>query len=227
MKSFLSVVLLAFTFWWGWSSFQSEGELHAQNSLQMNDDLVEQHLREFLEMRKKMMQDFDQDFDQFFPPHSFGPGNKGLSLQGDFFGDSEMQSGVSYDWEETNNERILIIKPANKNIPVDINIKNEQIEIKGKYVLDEENKSGQMKSKKIYRGEFTNLLPLPVDVDGKKAKIESRDGDILVKLPKISGKVDSSHLTRPLKEDKVTPTPRPLLPPDRKPLRPDEGDITI
>ncbi len=174
----------------------------------------QKHMEQFLEMRKRLLQEFH---------HSFGSS----MLQDDFF-EQSMESFFDDDmtgiagnsftiggnfessWEETDEERIFVIKPQNKEIPLDIKIKDQMISIQSKQEV--KTKTGKASSSSSFSSNFS----LPRDVDGEKALVEQRGEEILVRLPKkkVSG-------------DNRPTTPKKLSPLPGEPLKPNPGDITI
>lgn len=195
----------------------------AQEKSQDKVPTIPQHLKSFFEMRKRMMEEMDKVmpghtfsdsltspfddpfFDQFFNEEDFIKGfhenfKDRLSLQNDFYQSS---------WEESEQDRILVLKPTNKQVPLDINIKDGLIQITAK-----SDKNGQNLS-------FSSSESIPVDVDAKKLKIEQRGDDILVRLPKVVGKTLNKSKIKGGEESEQENKEK------LKPLKPSPGDVTI
>lgn len=158
----------------------------------LNDDM-------FTDMRKQFKQMMDQveggrldDFDQFFDDDAmkrlFG-GERGSKAFG-ALGSEQSR------WVETPKERILVLKlKSSKDTPVDFKIEGSRLTISG---------SVERKSNRgITKHEFTRSFEIPVDCDPTQAKFENKDGEILIKFPKLVG-ADG-----------------------RLPVKPDDGDSTI
>lgn len=171
------------------------------------EEPVPEHLKSLFEMRKKMMEEMkknftgeffdDPFFDQFFSDEDFVKGfHEKFKIQNDLY-----QSR----WEENKDERILVLTPTNKEVPLDINLKQGMIQISAK-----SDKKGQSLS-------FSSSESLPSDVDEKKAKIEQRGEDILVRLPKVVGKTPNKSKINSGEDDQNK----------LKPLKPTPGDVTI
>lgn len=185
---------------------------------------VPEHLKSFFEMRKRMMEEMnkvmpghtfgdsqtspfdDPFFEQFFSEEDFIKGfhekfqdkiKDQIGFQNDFYQSS---------WEENDQERILVLKPINKETPLDINIKDGMIQITVK-----SDKKGQNLS-------YMSSESLPSDVDEKKLKIEQRGDDILVRLPKVVGKSSNKSKIKAGEDEGKEKL---------KPLKAAPGDVTI
>ncbi|MFZ4712080.1 MAG: hypothetical protein ACOYL6_00075 [Bacteriovoracaceae bacterium] len=182
------------------------------NSLyKLEEQSTEQkELDEFLKMRSQMLKQMHEAFmdDDINPDNLldkvFEKERKGTFSLGATNGDLYQSH-----WEENKNERILAIKPMNKNVPLDIKINNQMISI------------GAKEEKKEHGGGFSSSFmsstSLPEDVDGNKAQIEQRGEEILVRLPRrgLSGDNKEKKLPSKKVDDGMTP------------IKPNPEDITI
>lgn len=200
MRTLILIVILALT-------------TLAYSQKKPKNEPIPEHLKSFYEMRKKMLEEMNKSFadsgfddpffDQFFNEEDFINGFH------EKFKDKFAMPNDLYQshWEENDVERIFVLKPTNKETPLNIDIKNGMIQISAKSDRKDQNMS------------FTSSESLPPDVDQKKVKIEQRGNDILVRLPKIVGKtpnkskINSGDSVKD--EDKL------------KPLQASPGDVTI
>tara|TARA_R110000868_G_scaffold248282_15_gene504713 strand:- start:640 stop:1290 length:651 start_codon:yes stop_codon:yes gene_type:complete len=182
---------------------QRRERMRAEMREQMKESrrILQQFLSDdmFTDMRKQFEQMMDQvdngrldDFDTFFDDDAikklFG-GSRGSKAFG------ALGSGQSR-WVETPKERILVLKlEMSKDTPLDFKIEGTTLTISGQV----EHKSNRGVSKRS----FTKMYQIPPDCDPAAAKFENKDGEVLIKFPKIIAK-DS-----------------------RLPVKPDSGDSTI
>tara|TARA_R110000868_G_scaffold242548_1_gene498038 strand:+ start:391 stop:1041 length:651 start_codon:yes stop_codon:yes gene_type:complete len=182
---------------------QRRERMRAQMREQMKESrrILQQFLSDdmFTDMRKQFEQMMEQvdggsldDFDSFFDDDAmlklFG-GARGTKAFG------ALGSGQSR-WVETPKERILVLKlEMSKDTPLDFKIEENKLTISGQV----ERKSNRGTSKKS----FTKVFQIPADCDATAAKFENKDGEILIKFPKLA-----------LKEQ-------------RRPVKPDSADSTI
>ncbi len=188
----ISILLLA--------SFAYSQKKEQEKSLDPLDPRAQ--LKSFFEMRKKLLESFPGSIsnDDFFGDSFFEDFSSGLSIQS-----SATNFYESY-WEENSNEKILVIKPQ-PNTALDINIKDQMVTISTKSEKhDEQNKVQSYSNMK-------SSFSLPADVDAKKAKIEQRGDEILVRLPLLLGNKPKQDT---IKKDN-----------NFNPIKPSPGDITI
>lgn len=84
------------------------------------------------------------------------------------------------EWSEEAEGRTLIVTPNSTSEDLSINVDNGLVVISGKT----EKKSGQVAS----FSSFSNSFNVPSDCDAEKVKIESKNGNILVKFPFVKVK---------------------------------------
>lgn len=178
-----------------------------------SQDLMQMHK----EMRELMDQFHTEDLsiDQFFQDDHF-------DRFMDRFGPMMNLDEGGHKWLETPTHRILILQQElDSKSPLDINIEDGKIKIKGEIVKDTLNEQGSSSVRSVIRRSFSQTLPLPDDVDGNKAMVEHKDGRLQIKFPKKSSAGLKSG--NKVDHDKNKPRSRPNL----RPLKPKKGDITI
>lgn len=177
--------------------------LRLQMQSQMRDSrrIIEQFLSDemFTDMHQQfedMMKQFDNGnadpFEQFFDEKTIeklfggGRGSKAFGMLG---------TGQSR-WIETPKERILILKiESTKDNPIDFKIEDAKITISGKVA--------RTSNRGVTSHNFKRSFIIPKDCDPAQAKFENKDGEILIKFPKIAIK------------DEL------------RPVKPEPGDTTI
>ncbi len=158
----------------------------------LNDDMFTDMHKQFEDMVKQFEDGRTDQFDQFFDDKAierlFGGlrGSKAFGMLG---------SGQSR-WIETPREKILVLKlEASKDTPIDFKIENSSITISGNI----EKQTSMGVSKRSFKKSFN----IPPDCDPTGAKFENKEGEILIKFPKLVAKDG------------------------RLPVKPDSGDSTI
>lgn len=175
--------------------------LQMQRQVRDSRRIIEQFLSDemFTDMHQQfedMMKQFDNGnadpFEQFFDDKTieklFGGkrGSKAFGMLG---------TGQSR-WIETPKERILVLKiESTKDNPIDFKIEDAKITISGKVA--------RTSNRGITSHNFKRSFNIPKDCDPAGAKFENKDGEILIKFPKIALK------------DRL------------EPVKPDSGDTTI
>ena len=119
---------------------------------------------------------------------------------------SQMESVSNFksEWLEDQGSRTLVITPMDQKQKINIDVNANVITIKGE--------SQEKTSTSTYASAFTNSFPVPVDCDGTKVKMDTKDGKLLVVLPYKTMKAN------------------PISPPvnkERQPLPPSESDVQI
>ncbi len=158
----------------------------------MNDDMFTGLRQQFERMMQQMEQGQMEDFEQFFDDKVFERLFRGGTGSAAFDSIGRGQSR----WVETPNERILVLKlEVAKDTPVDFKIEGSRLTINGHY----EKRSPQG----VVKQSFSRSFEIPNDCDPGLAKFENKDGEVIIKFPKIKA------------QDQ------------RRPVRPDESDVTI
>lgn len=160
----------------------------------LSDDMFSSMRQQFEQMMDQMEKGSMDSYDQFFDDkvmERLFRGQFGRSAFG------SLGSGQSR-WIETPKERTLILKlESAKNAPIDFKIEGNQLTISGE--VERKLPNGVSKSK------FTKSFSIPSDCDPGGAKFENKDGEILIKFPKIQ----ASHK------------------PNKRPVKPDASDEII
>jgi len=150
-------------------------------SEKMLDDMLRGGLfQDFEEKFEKMMEEVDKDLpEHFFKGESFGNVLRGFDLH------RGLSSG-DFRWMNTPKERVLIVKVGElKDNAVNIVIKNNSIKISGTITKKTQNKNAQgMNISRISASSFNKTFSVPSDCAGERAKIENKQGEILIRLPK-------------------------------------------
>lgn len=159
----------------------------------MQDDMFSGLRQQFEQMFQQMEHGQLDDFQQFFNDEDiikrlFKGGNGASPFNSIGRGQSR--------WLETPNERILVLKlEVAKDTPIDFKIESSRLDIEGFY----EKRTPQG----IAKQSFKRSYEIPSDCDPSQAKFENKDGEVLIKFPKLK-----------IKDQ-------------RKPLTPDKSDSTI
>ncbi len=158
----------------------------------LSDDMFADMHKQFEDMAKQFEDGRTDQFDQFFDDKAierlFGGlrGSKAFGMLG---------SGQSR-WLETPKERILVLKlEASKDTPIDFKIEDSKITISG--VVERKTNMG------VSKRSFKRTFKIPPDCDPAGAKFENKEGEILIKFPKLIAKDG------------------------RLPVKPESGDSTI
>ncbi len=112
-------------------------------------------------------------------------------------------------WEQDKDGRTLYIQTENKEQKLDIKIENQMLEIK----TAEEKKTENMQS----ISQSSQLISIPYDCDGNKAKISQTDDGIKVFFP-FTQSVQQRQLKKSQKKGTET---------ERIPLRPANGEVDV
>jgi HSP20 family molecular chaperone IbpA len=208
MRSLLIIFILIVT---TYAYSQKKAVVPKKNSDSLFKTSESNDMEEFLRLRNQMLKEMHEAFqDEDFSSNSLLGKifeEQGLSQGGMNLGASKTNLYESR-WEENDKERILIIKPLRKDVPLDIKINNQMISIGAKEEKKEQGNS--------FASNFMSSTSLPMDVDGNKAEIDQKNDEILVHLPKVGVKEKTNKKNSPkIREDGT------------KPLQPEPGDITI
>lgn len=99
-------------------------------------------------------------------------------------------NGVDLAWSEDDKGKILTIKLKDKNNPIDVDVKDGMISIKGKVMTKTESGSSMRT--------FSQSQSVPAGVDGSKVQISASDNNIVMKFPwGASGKAVSRVYKKP------------------------------
>lgn len=158
----------------------------------LNDDMFTGLRQQFEQMMEQMESGSTDSFDRFFDDdvmERLFRGQQGRSAFG------ALSMGQSR-WIETPKDRTLILKlEAAKDNPIDFKIEGSRLTISGH--MERRHPQG------VTKQSFTRTFEIPSDCDPTQAKFENKDGEILIKFPKI------------------------VATDGRLPVRPDDGDSTI
>ncbi len=170
----------------------------------MNDDLFKRFDQMFEQMTKDFEQGHFESLQKFFDPNHF---DTFLDQSGLFQG-LDLGEGK---WIENRHERILVLKIAlKKEEPLNIEIKNSKVRVSGEVSVTQQNPFPGTGPKEITTiRKINQSYQIPKDVDATKPKFENKDGSVFIRFAKIG----------------VVPEPKGT--PDRRPIEPAEGDITI
>ncbi len=152
----------------------------------------------------KSFDDMEKEFDQFGFGDSFGLKNNPIVGE--------------YDWVDDGQNKTLKLKVTQvKDRPLDIKIKDGMIHLKGIVESVEKN------SKSVVS--FQRSFSIPLDVDQNNPSFESKEGEILIKFPKLN------KTSSPLKLQKHNTDQEKNLndqkPMDRQPLKEEQGDLKL
>ncbi len=152
----------------------------------------------------KAFDDIEKEFDQLGFGDSFGFKNNPIIGE--------------YDWLDDGQFKTLKLKITQvKDRPLDIKIKDGMIHLKGVVESQEKN------SKSIVS--FQRSFSLPLDIDQNNPSFENKDGEILIKFPKLN------RTSSPLKIQKNSQDQdkkgADLKTNEREPLREEKGDLKL
>jgi HSP20 family molecular chaperone IbpA len=177
----------------------------------------DQIIRDFLEQRRRMMEEMMKHFnDDFFNNDDFDKmgGEK-------FFGLSSGSQGVRVERRtEKDGSIVLEIIPESKDVQFEINTDNQNVTIKGKVSnkVDSKSQTGG-KSQSVFESSFQQSYSIPY---GYKALNPEQKGDsIILKL------VPSKDAKKLPQMKSINPAPKKEESEDLIPIDPNPGDITI
>lgn len=185
----LSVIIL-FSLWMLQALGQKVmGPAPTGKPLSVNDQLRRRmELREEMHrrIRDKLINGIGSDEDLF----------QGMDeMMGDAFVSTNFMGSPSpkFDWVETKTGRSLVIIPDDPSQKIDLDVKDNMINIKGETKVKSENSESV--------SQFENSFPIPQDCDGSKVKIRNEKGNIVMDFP-FKGKSPT-----PVQKDTRVPLP--------------------
>ncbi len=99
---------------------------------------------------------------------------------------SEEEGELTIDLYETESELVLISVIGGVKInDLDISITNDMITIKGKRLLETNDKIEKIYYNECFWGPFSRSLVLPKEINADKAKATLKNGLLVVRLPKV------------------------------------------
>ncbi|GIW67209.1 MAG: hypothetical protein KatS3mg096_077 [Candidatus Parcubacteria bacterium] len=119
-------------------------------------------LRKWEPFRELIERFFEEDFDFPFSPR------------------------LATDVYETDKDIVVEMNvPGYKKEDIKISFQDGYLKIEGKANEEKEEKEKNYWRKEIRRGSFVRVIPLPKEVDSKKAKATFKDGILTISLPKV------------------------------------------
>lgn len=98
------------------------------------------------------------------------------------------------DVYETDKDIVVEMQiPGFKKENIKISFKDGYLKVEGKAEEKEEEKDKNYWRREIRKGSFVRVVPLPVDVDSKKAKAKFENGVLKIVLPKIEVKEEEGE----------------------------------
>lgn len=170
----------------------------------MNDDLF----KKFDQMFEQMTRDFEQghfeSLQKFFERSQFD----------NFLDQSGLFDGLGLGegkWVENREERILVLKIAlGKEEPLNIEIKDSKVKVSGQVSVTRKNPiPGAGPGEIVSKRKIEQSYLIPDDVDATRPKFENKEGSLLIRFRKLSAGAAVEKA------------------PERQPLVPKDGDITI
>ena len=93
---------------------------------------------------------------------------------------------LATDVYETDKDIVVEMNvPGYKKEDIKISFQDGYLKVEGKAAEEKEEKEKNYWRKEIRRGSFVRVIPLPKEVDSKKAKATFKDGVLTISLPKI------------------------------------------
>jgi len=155
----------------------------------LNDDMFTGLRQQFEQMMEQMESGSTDSFDQFFDDDVMERLFRGQQGRNAF---GSMTTGQSR-WIETPKDRTLILKlEAAKDNPIDFKIEGSRLTISGH--MSRRHPQG------VAKQSFTKTFEIPADCDPTQAKFENKDGEILIKFPKLIAK-DGRLPVKPTEND--------------------------
>ena len=199
------------------------------------DDLQKQFEQQKKMLEKMFSQDRFEDFDkqmeemlkQFQGP-GLGPDIfkrledilRGRGFGRAFFG----VENQNYEWIIVDGRCDFVLKMTPvKDAPLEIDVKNGQLTVKGKFEKVEE-KSSRFGTRRSHQSFFMNhSLSIPKNCDAQMPQVLNEKDKIIVRFPRVGPKGAPSKRVGPHKRKGK----RPQENTGKQPLRPEEGDITL
>ena len=179
------------------------------------DEQIRRELEIMLKARDEMLRsllddsafnDFDKRFEDMIKRFNLKDFNlNGFDTDGKILGE--------YDWQETNTERIFLLKVKQiKDKPRDIKIEKGKIHLKGDVeVISEEN--NHSKRKQATHIHFERSISIPEDVDQSNPSFDNKEGVLYIKFKKVVRAKKSERILNKIKEqlpEKSNDSPRPI-----------------
>jgi HSP20 family protein len=93
---------------------------------------------------------------------------------------------LATDVYETNEDIVVEMQvPGYKKEDIKVSFEDGYLKVEGKSEEEREDKEKNYWRKEIKRGSFLRVIPIPKEVDSKKAKASFSEGILKIKLPKI------------------------------------------
>ena len=132
-----------------------------------------------------------------------------------------------YDWLEDESSRTLKLKVTQiKDKPLEIKVEKKMLSIKGNVESVSETPKGKSRSVVYFERSFS----IPDDVDSENPSFENKNGEFLIKFPKLKNTVLKKGLSAPRVKPEKTPSAVPTRPTseeERVPIDPNETDISL
>ncbi len=173
----------------------------------MNDDLFKKFDQLFEQMTRDFEQGHFESLQKFFDRSHFDT----------FLDKSGLFDGLALGegkWIENREERILVLKIARKKEePLNIEIKDSKVRVSGEVSVTSKNPlPGGKPSEIVTKRKIEQSYLIPDDVDATRPKFENKEGSLMIRFRKLSAQKQESGQEET---------------PERQPLVPEEGDITI
>jgi HSP20 family molecular chaperone IbpA len=179
------------------------------------DEQIRRELEIMMKARDEMLRsllddsafnDFDKRFEDMIKRFNL----KDFDLNG-FDTDGKILG--EYDWQETNIERIFLLKVKQiKDKPLDIKIEKGKIHLKGDVEVssEENNHSKKRQNSHIH---FERSISIPEDVDQTNPSFDNKEGVLYIKFKKLVHTKKKERILNKSKDqlpEKSNDTPRPI-----------------
>ncbi len=198
----LAVAIAGLFGWQSWSNHRLQQELSA-----LQQQIASQQLpspaaaaagssdpfADMQRMQAEMHQRMQQLMEGFGMP-GFGP-----SLFDEPFGNmpgfgSSMGLGADPEFtlqETVDSYQVSISIPADSNVEITTEVNGRDLTIEGKVTLQQQNQQGNGTFNSLHTRQFARTLTLPADVDPLGISNETRNGQVIITLPKQSNSLSS------------------------------------
>lgn len=120
-------------------------------------------------------------------------------------------STFTSEWKSEEKGKTLILKPKDQSVQLDINVKDQLINISSKQEIKDKNSQIESSSSSVF--------PVPYECDGNKVQMKSVGNSIHLFFPFKSGVAPTKEITLPKKKNGDLE--------DRRPITPFEEDVEI